>query len=140
LIWSAVGQHFSAPTSIAASGVALGTTGGDQVLVEQLGSAEQAVTHITAPDRGPRALQLSLAGWPGSDISKAKWFEFANFTAQPGHTVQAQVLNTGRTLTVHNDGPSATFQLSVHSGLDNAPLAVRQNVEIPSGKALTLHR
>jgi hypothetical protein len=121
--------------SIAASGVATGTTDGDQILIEQLGTADQAVTHITAPDRGPRALQLSIAGWPGSDISQAKWFELANFTASPGHTLRAQVLNAGRSLTVHNDGPSGTFQLSVFSGLDNGPLAARPNVQIPSGKA-----
>ena len=131
--WSLVSPALSA--SIAATVVATGTTGGDQVLIEQLGTADQAVTHITAPDRGPRALQLSIAGWPGSDISQAKWFEIANFTASPGHTLLAQVLNAGRSLTVHNDGPSATFQLSVHSGLDKDPLAVRPSVQIPSGKA-----
>jgi len=131
--WSLVSPVLSA--SIAASGVATGTTDGDQILIEQLGTADQAVTHITAPDRGPRALQLSIAGWPGSDISQAKWFELANFTASPGHTLRAQVLNAGRSLTVHNDGPSGTFQLSVFSGLDNGPLAARPNVQIPSGKA-----
>jgi hypothetical protein len=131
--WSLISPALSA--SIAASGVATGASAGDQVLIEQLGTADQAVTHITAPDRGSRELQLSIAGWPGSDISQAKWFEMANFTASPGHTLRAQVLNAGRSLTVHNDGPSATFQLSLHSGLDKDPLAVRPSVQIPSGKA-----
>jgi hypothetical protein len=122
-----------------ASGVGEGAVGavvpGDQILIEQLGTADQAVTHITSPSRGPRALQMSVAGWPSSDISQAKWFELADFTASPGHILRAQVLNAGRSLTVHNDGPDASFHLSVHSGLDNDPLAVREGVRMPSGKA-----
>jgi hypothetical protein len=76
-----------------------------------------------------------VAGWPGTDRSKAKWFEISGLVASPGHTVRAQVLNAGRSLSIHNDGPSARFALAVHSGLDADPVAVRPNIQIPAGKA-----
>jgi LGFP repeat len=135
--WSLVSPALSA--TIVASGVGEGAVGaavpGDQILIEQLGTADQAITHINSPGQGPRVLHMSVAGWPSSDISQAKWFELADFTASPGHILRAQVLNAGRSLTVHNDGPDAGFHLSVHSGLDNDPLAVRLGVRMPSGKA-----
>jgi hypothetical protein len=138
--WALISPSLS--VSIAATGVTTGTGAatppGDRFFIEQLGTADQAITHITAPDRGPRSLRMSASGWPGSDHSSAKWFELSNLVASPGHTLRAQVLNAGRSFSVHNDGPNATFDLSVHGGLNKDPLAVRRSVELPSGKAWRL--
>ena len=49
--------------------------------------------------------------------------------------MRAQVLNAGKSLSIHNDGPAATFDLAVHGGLDSGSVAVSQRVEMPSGKA-----
>jgi hypothetical protein len=135
--WSLLSPSLSA--SITASGVAGdtldGPVPGDSFSIEKLGGAEQALTHAIAPNRGSRTIGMSVAGWPGSDRSKAKWFEVSGLVAAPGHTVRAQVLNAGKSLSIHNDGPAATFDLAVHGGLDSDPVAVRQRVEMPSGKA-----
>jgi hypothetical protein len=44
-------------------------------LDRQARAGEQTVTHTIAADRGNRIIQMSVAGWPGSDRTKANWFE-----------------------------------------------------------------
>jgi hypothetical protein len=135
--WSLLSPSLSA--SVAASGMTATTFDapipGDRFSIEKLGTGDQAVTHAIAPNRGNRTIQMSVAGWPGSERSRAKWFEISGLVASPGHTVRAQVLNAGKSLSIHNDGPPAVFDLAVHGGLDSGPVAVRQRVQMPSGKA-----
>ena len=49
--------------------------------------------------------------------------------------MRAQVLNAGTSLSIHNDGPPPTFDLAVHSGLDGEAVALRQQIQMPAGKA-----
>jgi LGFP repeat len=109
---------------------------GHQIVVDSLGTAEQTVS-LSIPAAGTaRQVEMSLAGWFGTNLAQAKWFELKSMTASPGQTLRAQVLNAGQTLSLHNDGgPDTTFDLATHFGLTNDAAAVRTNVKIPSGKA-----
>jgi hypothetical protein len=89
---------------------------------------------------------MSIAGWFGTDVQQARWFELKKLTIAAGQFIQAQVLNVGRELTVHNDGPAISFDLYIRSGLSEQSVrsglseqsAVRRNVQIPSGTALRI--
>jgi hypothetical protein len=86
-------------------------------------------------DGTPKTLQVSVAGFSGSDVAQSRWFELANIIAVPGQTLRAQVLDAGRSLSVHNDGPDMVLDLHVHSGLDNDPVTSRTAIQLPAGKA-----
>src|SRR6185437_13153662 len=135
--WSLLSPSLS--VSVQAGGLTTATADkpvpADRFSIEKLGTADQVVTHTIAPDRGNRIIEMSVRGWPGSDSSRAKWFEISGLTASPGHIVRAQVLNAGKSLSIHNDGPSTSFDLNVHSGLDADPVSTRQQIQMPSGKA-----
>jgi hypothetical protein len=109
---------------------------GHQIVVDSLGMAQQSVSLAIPATGTAKQVQMSLAGWFGTNLAQAKWFELKGMTASPGQTLRAQVLNAGQTLSLHNDGgPDTTFDLHTHFGLDNEVAAVRTNVKIPSGKA-----
>jgi hypothetical protein len=134
--WTLLCPALSASVTASGPATTVGTLGaGDHFSIDKLGTGDQAITHTIAPNSGSRNIQMSVAGWPGSDRTKAKWFEITNLVASPGYVVRTQVLNAGRSLSIHNDGPPATFDLAIHGGLNSGPAALRQQVQIPSGKA-----
>jgi hypothetical protein len=107
-----------------------------QIVVDSLGTAQQTVSLSTPAAGTAKKVEMSLAGWFGTNLAQAKWFELKSMTVSPGQTIRAQVLNAGQTLSLHNDGgPDMAFDLHTHFGLINQAEAVRTNVKIPSGKA-----
>jgi hypothetical protein len=124
----------SAPLSVIISANGSGALA-DNIAVESLGTARQKVS-FSAPRGGDtKKVSISIAGWFGTDVQQVRWFELKQLTVVPGQSIQAQVLNAGRELTVHNDGPAISFDLHIHSGFSEQA-AVRRNVQIPSGTAL----
>ena len=128
-MWSVLSPSLS--VSITRSGTGTGA-GGDSITLDKLGTADQVVTHRTAASGPPAALQISVAGWSGTDRTQAKWFELNNVTTAPGHNLAVQVLEAGQTLSIHNDGPAVSFDLGAYSGLDTDPVVVRTAVQMPA--------
>jgi len=78
------------------------------------------------------------AGWSGTDLAMAKWFELSGLQVWPGHSIQLQVIQAGRIASIQTQGASLACDCFVYYGLDDVSPRAPKRLDVPDGKAWRL--